>query len=260
MPGLTGRDGKDGEVGPPGPQGPIGHPGPPGPTTVDPGMQGPPGPRGPAGPRGPQGPQGPPGSLGPHGLTGSPGPQGPTGGGVIYVRWGRTTCPNTPGTGLVYAGRAGGSHYSHQGGGANYLCLPNNPDYSSYQPGNQGGTYLYGTEYQTFSGQPFHSMDNHDVPCAVCYIATRGTVLMIPAKMTCPSSWTQEYRGYLMASHYSQQHRSMFECVDRNPESLPGSAANLNGARFFHTESTCDTLPCPPYVSGRETTCVVCTK
>ena len=83
---------------------------------------------------------------------------------------------------------------------------------------------------------------------------------MIPANMTCPSSWTQEYRGYLMAGH-ADNHRYMFECVDRNPESLPGSAPHdPNTARFCHIESTCNALPCPPYVAGKETTCVVCTK
>ena len=205
------------------------------------------------------GPQGPPGSRG---LTGPRGPPGPTTttGGAVYIRWGRTTCPSTPGTELVYTGRAGNGVKNQQGGGGNYQCLPHYPDYSSYRSGNQGGSSsLHGTEYQINSGQPFYSMDDHDVPCSVCYTATRGTVLMIPAKMTCPSSWTQEYRGYLMAER-SNHHRSTFECVDRNPESLPGSGSQRDGARFYHTESTCDTLPCPPYVAGRENTCVVCTK
>ena len=54
-----------------------------------------------------------PGIDGPIGI-GMPGPQGPPGAnccGVTYVRWGRTICPNTPGTELVYTGRAAGSYY-----------------------------------------------------------------------------------------------------------------------------------------------------
>ena len=58
--------------------------------------------------------------------------------------------------------------------------------------------YVYGAEYETRDG-PLSAFNNHNVPCAVCYVSTRGTVLMIPAKPTCPSSWTQEYNGYLMA-------------------------------------------------------------
>ena len=253
MPGLTGRDGKDGEIGPPGPQGPVGPPA--GATTVDPGMQGPPG------SPGPEGPTGPPGSPGQRGSTGPPGPPGPTTstGGAVYVRWGRTTCPSTPGTELVYAGRAAGSHYSHSGGGANKLCLPDNPQYLSYQSGNQGTGYLYGAEYESYDRQPLRSVHDHNVPCAVCSVS-RGKLLMIPARTSCPSSWTREYYGYLMAERYSNEGRSTFECMDSSPESVPGSAGDGDGALFYHTETTCTGLPCPPYVAGREVTCAVCTK
>ena len=70
---------------------------------------------------------------------------GPSTCGVVYTRWVRTTCPNTYGTQLLYAGRAAGSHYTDRGGGANYLCLPEQPQYSNYTPGVQTGrAYLYG--------------------------------------------------------------------------------------------------------------------
>ena len=49
------------------------------------------------------------GPRGPQGYGGPPGPSGQSGGGVVYTRWGRTTCPNITGTSLVYSGRAGGS-------------------------------------------------------------------------------------------------------------------------------------------------------
>ena len=81
------------------------------------GRDGVPGPRGPQGQRGDQGVAGPP---------------GPRNGGVVYTRWGKTTCPSVSGTTLVYAGRAGGTYYSHKGGAANYLCMPDDPDYLSY--------------------------------------------------------------------------------------------------------------------------------
>jgi len=44
--------------------------------------------------------------TGQKGDTGPAGLPGPTAGGVVYTRWGRTTCPTTSGTQLVYAGRA----------------------------------------------------------------------------------------------------------------------------------------------------------
>ena len=66
------------------------------------------------------GPRGPQGQRGEQGVAGSPGPRN---GGVVYTRWGKTSCPNVTGTELVYVGRAGGSWHSHTGGGANYIPL-----------------------------------------------------------------------------------------------------------------------------------------
>ena len=202
-----------------------------------------------------------------HTHTHNLGPPGPSTGGVVYTRWGRTTCSNTSGTQLLYAGRAAGSHYSEQGGGANYLCLPDQPQYSTYTAGTQTGrAYLYGAEYQTGEGVgyngPLISVHDHNVPCAVCYTSARGTVIMIPAQLTCPSSWTREYYGYLMAERYIRNHhRTMFECVDLNPQSIPGSRADTNGVLFYHTEVKCNHgIPCPPYDTQKEVTCVVCTK
>ena len=182
----------------------------------------------------------------------------------MYTRWGRTTCPNTTGTQLLYAGRAAGSSYNEKGGGANHLCLPEQPQYSTFTTGVQHGrAFLHGALYvargQADAG-PFHSVSGHNVPCAVCYAPTRGTIVMIPAQNTCPSSWTREYHGYLMAEHRGHQ-RTMFECVDESPQSVPGSAANTNGVLFYHTEVKCNYgIPCPPYDTQKEVTCVVCTK
>ena len=186
----------------------------------------------------------------------------------MYTRWGRTTCSNTTGTQLLYAGRAAGSQYTNRGGGANYLCLPEQPQYSNYTPGVQTGrAYLYGAEYRTggshpVNNGPLNSLADHKVPCAVCYTSTRGTVVMIPAQITCPSSWTQEYYGYLMAERsHPSHHRSTFECMDHSPQSVPGSIASTNEALFYHTEVKCGYgIACPPYDTQKEVTCVVCTK
>ena len=196
------------------------------------------------------------GPAGPQGLTGPP---GPTAGGVVYTRWGWTTCPTTSGTQLIYAGRAAGSWYSQSGGGADRLCLPDNPNYLRYTNGVQGTrAYLYGAEYDAWESAPLSAVHNHNVPCAVCYASTRGTVMMIPGKTVCPSSWVREYYGYLMAERYTH-HRSTFECVDHSPQSIPGSASNTDGALFYHVEARCHGI-CPPYTDGRELTCTVCTK
>ena len=262
---LRGRDGRDGRDGVPGPRGPQGQRGGAGATgqrgdTGPTGIQGPPGPQGQRGDSG--GSQGPPGPQGQRGLAGATGPRGPTGprsGGVVYTRWGKTSCPSVSGTELVYAGRAGGTHYTHKGGAANYLCMPGDPDYLRYQSGVQGQSYVYGVEYEAFSRQPFGALNDHNIPCAVCYASTRAAVTMIPAKTRCPSTWTLEYSGYLMSQHTSY-HNTMYECVDKSPDSIPGSASSTNGALFYHVEANCNGMACPPYNPQKELTCAVCTK
>ena len=207
------------------------------------------------------GPRGPQGQRGEAGATGPQGPPGPRSGGVVYTRWGKTSCPTVSGTELVYAGRAGGTWYQHKGGAANYLCMPDDPDYLRYSPGVQGYSYMYGAEYQSHHG-PLSAVNDHNVPCAMCYASTREAVMMIPAKTRCPSTWTLEYSGYLMAeaSAWSDHHRTMHECVDKNPDSIPGSISDINGALFYHVEANCVGMACPPYNPQKELTCAVCTK
>ena len=141
---------------------------------------------------------------------------GPKSGGVVYIRWGRTTCPNNTGAELLYEGIAGGSHFTHSGGGANYLCLPKVPQYlSTAVPPDPDRSYLYGAEYESVNNI-YPSKHEHNVPCAVCYISTKSTKLMIPAQTTCPKSWTTEYVGYLMAERYDFNARNaVYECVDK---------------------------------------------
>ena len=107
------------------------------------------------------------GEPGPMGPPGPQGPPGPLNGGLVYTRWGRTTCPSTSGTQLVYSGsshafhsasyqsafsteytleysgRAAGSHAFHKGGGSDILCMPDDPEYSDYAPGVQGTSSIW---------------------------------------------------------------------------------------------------------------------
>ena len=197
------------------------------------------------------------GSPGQKGDTGVPGPKGEKAGGVIYVRWGHNSCPKT-GAQLVYTGRAGGSDWTHKGGGANPQCLPLDPQF--YQTANraQRRAYIYGAEYENTSPLVANSHDT-DVPCAVCYVPTRNALYMIPGKYDCPKDWTREYFGYLMSAHY-KHHRSQFSCVDQSLKSVIGSSHNHNGFLFYTVDGVCGSLPCPPYREDKEFTCAVCTK
>ena len=183
LPTLVGRDGRDGEPGP----------------CVIPGRDG------------------KVGLQEEKGDMGEQGPPGPSSGGVTYVRWGRTTCPNTTGTELVYKRRAAGTFYSHPSGSSNYQCMTESPQNFDVGLGTASeNSFIYGAEYQIWGNnvpssskawhdhdvpcavydnqesiktlQPrnhhlriqFRGRNDHDVPCTVCYVAPRETVPMIP--------------------------------------------------------------------------------
>ena len=262
--GRDGRDGRDGEKGEKGDthghKGDQGQLGPPGLK----GARGIPGPQGPAGISGPRGAVGDKGERGHPGLPGpqgEQGPQGPPTGGATYIRWGRTTCPSGHNTTLVYSGRAGGTHYLHKGGAANFLCMPDDPDHLQYYSGTQGLSYVAGVEYWYGSFPSLSALNDHNIPCALCYVSTRSVAVMIPAKTHCPTNWTLEYIGYLMTQYYNHNSRTMYECVDKNPESVPGLNAGSDPRAFFEpVEPSCNGLSCPPYDAGKELTCALCTR
>ena len=220
------------------------------------GLPGPHGEQGIVGPRGPVGEKGVHGDPGLRGPQGEQGPPGPPTGGVTYTRWGRTTCPTDQGTQLLYSGRAGETHRFHSGGAANYLCMPNDPDHPiQYESGVQGLSYVAPLQYWYGSMPSLSSFNYHNVPCAVCYVATRSVSVMIPAKTQCPTHWTLEY---LMSDYYNCDGRTMYECVDKDPESVPG--LDDPSAYFEPVEPYCNGLSCPPYDAEIELACVVCTR
>ena len=249
QPGLLGEKGQRGMNGEKGENGQDGQQGPPG----EKGQQGL---HGEKGQQGLRGVKGDPGLQGPQGEQGV---QGPPSGGATYTRWGKTNCSTDLGTELVYAGRAGGTHYRNRGGAVNYLCLPDDPDHLQYQSGVQGLNYVVGVQYD--SHPSLSSLTYHNVPCAVCYVANRSVSLMIPGKIQCPTLWTLEYIGYLMAGYYSRYNHKMYECVDKDPESVPGLNSTSDPTAFFHpVEPHCNSLSCPPYDAEKELTCAVCTR
>ena len=255
--GLPGRTGGRGAQGPPGSDGRQG----PGGEAGSNGRDGAPGARGDSGPRGLKGESGPPGPRGDRGLPGSGGSLPPGACGAVYVRWGRTTCPNITGTELVYTGRAAGSHYSNSGGGSNFQCLVEDPENFDFGPMSARASYMYGAEYETTGNVPLSNrpLQNENIPCAICYVSSRATVLMVPGKYSCPHRWTREYYGYLMSERYNH-YRSTYECVDAEPEGVPGGGDNENGALFYHVEPRRGSLPFPPYRAEKEITCAVCTR
>ena len=52
-------------------------------------------------------------------------------------------------------------------------------------------------------------------------------ILMMPAKITCPSSWTKEYRGYFISEQENYK-PSTYECIDENSVGISESNTNTD--------------------------------
>ena len=50
-------------------------------------------------------------------------------GGAVYTRWGSSNCSSARGTKTVYSGMAGKTYYNHKGGGVDFQCMPENPQF-----------------------------------------------------------------------------------------------------------------------------------
>ena len=186
------------------------------------------------------------------------------GGGAVYTVWGKSSCPNTLGTELVYGGLAAKSASKESGGGSDYQCLSDEPQYLNYEDGIQGDReYIMGVEYLNWQGGPLSQVNRQGVPCAVCYTAARKASLMIPGRDECPESWTREYYGYLTTERFNHRSSAGYACVDDSPEGIHVSDnvhREFKGAAMVPVETYCESHICPTYDYSRELTCVVCSK
>ena len=120
------------------------------------------------GPRGLTGRDGKTGPQGVAGMKGDLGPPAPKTGGVTYVRWGRTTCPDTEGTELVYVGRAAGSYYSHQGHRSTFECVDASAETIIGGGASLNGAFFYHVEPRCGSLPCPPYEPQKEMTCAVC--------------------------------------------------------------------------------------------
>ena len=168
-------------------------------------------------------------------------------------------------------GYASGPTFDKGGSGSNFLCLPEHPQYRNFIGGFQRlAGEISGIEYELWDGyrsnffsaanaggRPLHQ---HPAPCALCYVEARSTIAMIPARTHCPSGWTPEYAGYLVSeTSVADRKRSSYVCWDGEPEIGVGGT-NQNNAVIYPVQVRCGSLPCSVYPTGRELSCIVCSK
>ena len=182
----------------------------------------------------------------------------------VYPQW-----SNQDNVCVVYcSGYAAGAEHNIGGSGSNFLCLPKDPDWDAFIDGSQLSGLIAGVEYELGPSNNVFSdsntggvpLGNKPAPCAVCLADLRSTILMVPAKTQCPDGWSVEYHGYLASeARSSTRARSSYVCWDRAPEISAGGSSQ-NQAVIYPVAVICGSLPCSPYITGRELTCVVCSK
>ncbi|KAJ8300158.1 hypothetical protein KUTeg_021677 [Tegillarca granosa] len=155
-----------------------------------------------------------------------------------------------------------GSHYRHSGAAVNYLCLPQSPIYGHYDSRENGNAYVYGAEIEPWKtnipGTPFEytKYNRKSIYCAVCRTNGRLSVVMIPGRNQCFPGWNREYHGYLAAGFYAHKAATEYICLDEKPDIFPTKSHSWHTI-LYSVEGRCTgPLKCPPYVNGRELTCV----
>lgn len=166
-----------------------------------------------------------------------------------------------------------GSDHRSSGGGANFQCLPDDPEYSSTKIEATASSLRLVQYVET------PNLVHHRVPCVACEAEQRLTMIMIPAKTRCPSSdWNLDYRGHLMTELETNggepdnftaadiRGPRSFVCVDEHAESLTSKPVDSWIGGVLHAVRAGCTgggalMNCPPYKSDNSAlSCVVCSK
>ena len=135
---------------------------------------------------------------------------------------------------------------------SNIMCLPPNP--MRYSSNQLGDGVAYTVEYRV-SG-PIDHAQHRNMPCSLCEATGRDDIIMIPSHYVCPDGWNNEYNGYIMAGYHTHKGGSMYYCIDKDLEQVPGSGGADNVQSFYTVRVS------GPYVptDGYALSCVECTK
>ena len=179
---------------------------------------------------------------------------------------------------IYFPGTIGGDYHNDEGGGSNFLCLPHDPEYSKHvqveTEDKRARARISGVEFEYI--EDFKKLftlpkkktglenDHPTALCSVCQTHAKLNVLMIPARIHCPSGWTREYQGYLMATQQYMK-RTEYICVDHKPDISKGAGQWNKGGLLHFVETSCGVLECHKRVKGKyrenwEVTCVVCSR
>ena len=167
----------------------------------------------------------------------------------------------------LITGFVGGSSYTDSGAAVDHLCLTNDPQWGIYDSKVNRHPFIGGALFDVWdirvpnSPFDFDKYDHHQVACSVCMKRRRVSTVMIPARNDCYGDWVKEYNGYLYAGHPTHAAASEYICMDETPDVLSKSSTWTGKKLLYPVMVNCNgAIPCPPYVNGREVTCVVCSR
>ena len=121
---------------------------------------------------------------------------------------------------LHLSGFTSGGHFT-DGSGASLECLPEHPTWNKYDDQhNPYRAYIYGAELDNVGSLFRTTINDHDMPCAVCRTPFSVTH-MFPGRAGCYQGWSQQYTGYLVSSYHGRSVDMEYYCLDASPETVP---------------------------------------
>ncbi|PRD28443.1 UNVERIFIED_CONTAM: hypothetical protein NCL1_32379 [Trichonephila clavipes] len=128
------------------------------------------------------------------------------GNGATYVHWGKANCTSV--AEIMSTGYVVGP--SGDGGGSNFLCLPDKPQFGDPPSNQKDAAVLQGISYQ------FPNDKNRKLACSNCRLGARGTVQTFVGRTQCPEDWNYIYDGVLMSGSRNSL-STKFVCLDKKP-------------------------------------------
>lgn len=136
----------------------------------------------------------------------------------------------------VYTGQLAGPASGNSGGGADLLCMVNDPIYDGGSTAYGGAGGLYATKFVTSTtaiSSAYTSVNGFNVPCTVCQApAARPYAMVNPGRQDCPTGFVRDFKGYLMAAAYNTNPNS-YVCVNDAPQTLGVSQSTTSSEIYF---------------------------
>lgn len=152
-----------------------------------------------------------------------------------------------------------GAKAGEGGSGSSWECFPDSyvtPDNANTNDDAQRGK-IYGVELIS-ADPPFDSSkEGKAILCSVCQLYTRNAIVMVPGTHTCPSGYTEQYKGYIVAAGSSSNNIPQdYVCLDENVD--VGTESGNNQAKAYPVQVKCGALDCGTYPDNAEIKCIVC--